>query len=1407
MACNLKDKSLRELNTYTQVQIVKAVDGKITLDKQGMDEAVQKFYNLLDNKDFSETYKLQFIQAFPEQMYHIITKDTENGYLTKLVTLDTPVDLTYMVQLNNLFEDLDEVKKFVTKPAPSLDTIKKEIKKKNESRNNIVVGDIPQKLISAVMTNNKARPAYPNVTTGQMAYEENPDKVSAADRDVMDPEKAVSYQVIKTLIWFARNNPSQEPIVKLPDGNEVAIKLLAKSIKNVNKSLLTKVDKARLKNLTGFDIIVTFVADQNGNILKFDSEGNISDKGKPVYQYIRPVIERNGKLFLGNTANKLYTLVNSEDLAKQELTRMLNSGIELTSAEKKRVRNKIKTQQESLLNSLNTLSNSLKTDEYKDGALLQITGGSYGITQTKMVPLVDTEFADELEMIIIEDVIGSNEGHVYFPVSREKAGIIVEEKVYLQRMDMPASLADKVAKILTTKLKFNNEELSPQQRLNYYNNFLSNRTAKNGIQVTVVELGGINQLQVVLAKDVVNKSGKTERKYGKPLNLDDPKVVDIISRHLQSYVKGQFAANMSFQKQFAENGIINKDATFDDFEFTTNARGNDVIVAKTKNYFDFITQNAKVDYAVEKDNYFAGVNAYLEFAIPEEFATPEEEVLELGFIGVQEEQQTESNTKKLLKEPSKRTFITTKLPSRKAMLTRNINNSTLTFGIGTDFTTEDLNHVRDKTKNWEVLKLSAQKGRKSLNIDKAFEERLVNNLNSYGENIVLNIVGNHMGDLNAAGWTQEQINKLVYNTLSKLNKKASIQKIIVEGDSGVGVAVGKAAIRIGIPVEIFSDKINSIRVENNYNKRGYTIQKAKPFDYISRIFGKKWAADFFKNKKKSKEQLKPKELTESVDDTTTTKGQEETKEETKQKPKKNNIDDLLGDSSGFSVGIERSKDEVSKTSAFLDKIFTSKSARTKAETWWKNSPLNKIVGFARMTAVVNSDAYGLFYNKAYALKYGMEYDPSKAGMAVIYGDALSIDMYHEAYHVFSQLVLTPEQRETLYNAVRSIPKYTNFDNTSIEEVLSEDFRSYGRSQSTKLGRAVAKIFKVLREILNAILEITFAPGVNVRRVQDIPMVREIFDNLYTGNITVEVADSVNTVNPLIFKRAKQVKPVNKKSNKKDVEFTVDESAKAVDIMDTIMALTFQDFNANYKTSSGAIKILGNEQQKIILYKNIKAKLEVNKSNLEQDALDARENGDVILANNVEQRVALLDKMIDNYGNIEMSLMRDQKVGMVAFHLERSRFSILKKQYLQDIDDASAVPLFTTKEGNAISAKELTSEETMLFLTGIFKQERDDQGNIVRKRDEYGLPELENSDIVWNKLARVLQGSFDPLDIYNRLVQEQENYPEFVEILNMLPDPSQDYKYRVEFQSETKFWQDFKKPQIPYIQLTVNKTIE
>ena len=1415
MACNLtKDQDLAILNEISQDFINSVIKNDAAGDIAGLDELVKLVYNTV-NEAYPEELSLQFAQAMPSQLLHVITKDTKNDYLSKIFKAETPLDLNYLAELNSKFEDLDEVASFVTtKKKPSKKSIEEEIKKENKSRENVTQDNVPTNLVSSIMTNNKARPAYPNTTTGQMAYAENPDTVSEELKNVKDPEKKMFYDVVKTLIWFTRNNPNQEPIVTMPDGSQVGVKMLAKNIQDVDQALLTRDDKNMLKNNPSFNMITAFIADQNGNILKFDEEGSISEEGRAVYQYIRPVVKRGDKLYLGNRSGKLYTLVDSKDLAKQEILEMLNAGIQMGSAEKNRIRDKIKADQESSLNDLYTLSENLKTN--KEGVVIPITGGSYGITQTRLTPLSETDFADTFNMLYIIDS-GPLEGHSYFPVTKDSAGITVDEKVFLQRLDMPVTLATKIAKVLTTNAKFNNEELSAQDRLNYYNQFLSNRTSKNGIRVTIEEEEGLNKIQVRLASDkLVN--GKTERTY-KNIDLTKPNAEKIISDHLQSFVKGKFPANMSYQKEFAENGIINEEATYLDYEFAKDKNDNDIVKAVTKNYLDFIKPIAKVDYSAEKDNYFAGVNAYLQFAIPEEFQTPQEDLLQLGYIGPVEEIDTETNTPKAKEKADKRNFVTSRLPNRKAMLTMNVNNSDVTFGIGSDFETSDLAHIKSKVEqSWEFMKLGEKKVK---TISDAQAERIAENLNSYGKDLTINIVGNHMGDLAKLGWKQEQLNELMYKVLQKLNKRVSIGKIIVEGDSGIGLAMAKAAIRTKTPVEVVSDSNGTTRVANKYTKSGYTTKKLNARDYIKRIYGTKWTNEFFKKKKNTPKKAKIKPTVPAIDaaseDVTPTK---ETLDAEIKKQGNNSIDAALeGFDSSISTPLERSK----KRKRFLDKIFTSKEALRKADSWYKNSPLNEVLEFERAVGIINSDAFGLFYNSAWALQNDASLseqeklrDKRKEGKAVIYEDALSIDMYHEAWHGFTQLVLTSEERTKLYKEVqnidgdrRLITKYGNKNFYEIEELLAEEYRSYARSRSTKLGRFIAKIFEKIRKFLELFNNDPLNPM--VRNVQDNPMVKEMFDKLYTGNFTIPAKNSIQTLEPVVLQRAKQIKPL-KKQSKNVATFTVTDSATAVDIIDTVMALTFQNYNKQFSTSSGALKILGNEQQKILLYKGIKAKLEVNRDNLEQqltslqEANEETKNPDLLREVLLKDRVELLNKMVDNFGDVELSLDRNQKKGVVAFHLEKSRFSVLKEQYLQDIDDASSVPLFTTKEGNAISAKELTSQETMLFLTGIFKQERNEQGDIVRQRDEFGLPILEESSMVWNKLARVLQGSFDPIDIYNRLVEEQDNYLEFGEIMTMLPDPSKNYKNGVEFDTETNFWQDFKKPQIPHIQLTVNKTI-
>ena len=85
MACNLKEQSLKELNAYSQLQIDRAIKGKLNLDEQGIDAATKKLYDLLTNKKkFSAEYVEQFVQAFPGQVFHIVTNDQDINYLTKL---------------------------------------------------------------------------------------------------------------------------------------------------------------------------------------------------------------------------------------------------------------------------------------------------------------------------------------------------------------------------------------------------------------------------------------------------------------------------------------------------------------------------------------------------------------------------------------------------------------------------------------------------------------------------------------------------------------------------------------------------------------------------------------------------------------------------------------------------------------------------------------------------------------------------------------------------------------------------------------------------------------------------------------------------------------------------------------------------------------------------------------------------------------------------------------------------------------------------------------------------------------------------------------------------------------------------------------------------------------------------
>jgi hypothetical protein len=476
---------------------------------------------------------------------------------------------------------------------------------------------------------------------------------------------------------------------------------------------------------------------------------------------------------------------------------------------------------------------------------------------------------------------------------------------------------------------------------------------------------------------------------------------------------------------------------------------------------------------------------------------------------------------------------------------------------------------------------------------------------------------------------------------------------------------------------------------------------------------------------------------------------------------------------------------------FLDQVFTSKADRDRAEIWWNNSPLSKFMSLERITQLVNSNAFATW---------------AGYGITLYEGDGgTMIDVYHEAWHGFSQLLLTKDEKIALYEEILTLPKYKGKTFFDIEEELAEEFRTYAKSKGKKevkglLGKIFDKIYQFIQKMFGKITKKQAATN-----LQDVASVKELFDKLYRASENPEILSNLMpSMDNVMFGKLNRSKVIND-------NFTLEESKKVADAMDSMMAIIFQNYNTDFNTTAGAIKLLKNPEYKKDLYKDVYDRFE----KLRLTYVDELEKDfDLIIDPLFSSEFELLDKITLNFGNLTDSLEGKEKNNVIAYHLEKSRYKVLKDQYME-IEDPTNIEqsnLFKLNDGgNSISAKDLASEETMMLLSSIFLVTKEN-GKIIQNRDGlFGLPKLQEVSITWNKLAKILQGSFDEIDMYLKILESSENYPELNQLLTLLPNPFLNaknsmgvYSSSLEFDSETNFWQDFKKPRIPYIQLNLNK---
>lgn len=520
-------------------------------------------------------------------------------------------------------------------------------------------------------------------------------------------------------------------------------------------------------------------------------------------------------------------------------------------------------------------------------------------------------------------------------------------------------------------------------------------------------------------------------------------------------------------------------------------------------------------------------------------------------------------------------------------------------------------------------------------------------------------------------------------------------------------------------------------------------------------------------------------------------------------------------------------DRKMSVSNFLDRVFTNKADRDRAEKWWKNSPLNKdseankekerlspgstkdLISLERITEVVNSDAFATF---------------TGSGITLYQADGgTAVDLYHESWHAFSQLFLTKDEKIKLYNELRENKKWAKADYIDIEEAIAEDFRSYAKSKGKKeapkgfLGEVFKRIYVFLRNMFGKVKTTEMAT-----RPRDIESVRELYDMLYRASANPELFQNLKpNAGNMVFTQLNRLKDniVPLKTAAKDfAPFTIDESVMIAKTIDNIIADVFENYNLDKQTSTGPVKFLRSSNNRVILYKNVKAELDnlwklkvaqfesIVNANLIKDELT---DEDIINEETALAQIELLNKSIENFGDPVLSVEGKQKTGVIAFHLMNSRFSILKNSFEESIEDPTIIK---SDSGNTVNSKDMASIETKTILSSLFKIARDENNKILTNEngyeyetDAFGFRQLEDPDIIWNRLAKVLEGSFDKEEIYDRLEANKENYPEFIQLLTLLPAKNDDsYSDKLAFNTATKFWQDLKKPRIRYNQLNINK---
>lgn len=433
----------------------------------------------------------------------------------------------------------------------------------------------------------------------------------------------------------------------------------------------------------------------------------------------------------------------------------------------------------------------------------------------------------------------------------------------------------------------------------------------------------------------------------------------------------------------------------------------------------------------------------------------------------------------------------------------------------------------------------------------------------------------------------------------------------------------------------------------------------------------------------------------------------------------------------------------------LESVLKSKPSElsTEERKWFKdqfpNIPVEEIKG------LIDNNSFGRFVSN---------------GKVLLSDLAPNNTLRHEAFHVVTQLYLTPKEIKDIYKETRSRLNNSKLSDLEVEEILAEDFANYKDSGSILGNRELTRnIFQKLLDFLKKLVGLSNT------------QIRDIYNKLETGNYLGKQIVGNN-----------QFRTLDKSLPGKTEQFT----------KDTLDGVDYEFFNILFENGFTPEKLfqVANLSSKIYdeVYDSILDKYNLAK---DLDNKQAQENFEYILRN-WDNVVDLHNARIKSLG-INLVKGENEKTGELDPNQEliEDPNLVTESSIVEDENkDQRSGEAF--QNANTISTKDIMFKQTKLFIRTLPKV--DFNGKPILNK--LGLETLVDFNSTYNYLLKNLSGISNYPDMISKLKELSTKKPEFKILIDRLGESSDSLSYdQIIFQNQ--FRQDFDKNQaISYLTL-------